>query len=151
MRARAFALRDTCSDILKGLSIAEEVQDYVLVEKNVGGAAGVDLVEAAKGAIVDKAPAKDEKVREGEIVDSKIPEEREIVSHYTVEKVTKSSVIPGLFYITIQGNRHAIADEAVAIKAEGWKKGKTPIAFTSEVKEGGLYLTKIWALEPVPA
>ncbi len=29
MRARAFALRDTFADVLRGLSIAEEVQDYI--------------------------------------------------------------------------------------------------------------------------
>lgn len=32
MRARAFALRDKFSDVLKGLSIAEEVQDWPLIE-----------------------------------------------------------------------------------------------------------------------
>ena len=35
MRARAFALRDKFSDVLKGLSIAEEVQDYVIETKEI--------------------------------------------------------------------------------------------------------------------
>lgn len=34
MRARAFALRDTFPDILKGLAIAEEVQDWPVIEGN---------------------------------------------------------------------------------------------------------------------
>lgn len=151
MRARAFALRDTCSDILKGLSIAEEAQDFV-VEKEI--APGVDLVTKAKDAIGPKpsdAPANDNQVREGEVVDTKVPADKEIKSHYTVEKVTKSSVNKSLFYITIQGNKHATTDEKLAEQAFAFFKEKTPIDYEPVVKDDVLYVTKVWALEPVAA
>ncbi len=151
-RARGFGLRDVFPDILKGLILAEEAQDYV-IEKEI--APGVDLVKAAKSAIVDKAPepAKEDKVREGEIVKKdEIQEEREIISRYTVDKVTKSSVIKGLYYVNIQGNKYATTDEPLALQADKWARDpKTPIDFEAEAKDGTQYLTKLVVVEAVPA
>lgn len=51
MRARAFALRDKFSDVLKGISMREEVQDYVVVspiDKKMDDSAKIDLILAKK-------------------------------------------------------------------------------------------------------
>lgn len=103
------------------------------------------LTSSVKNAIKSKAPTETE-AKEGEIV-----EDREIVNRYTVEKVTRSSVIKGLYYISIQGNKYATTDEPVALQSDKWSKYKTPIDFQAEAKDGTQYLKKIWALEPVPA
>lgn len=44
MRARAFAARDGAADVLRGRQIAEEVQDYVVIEERAVGKKKSDLV-----------------------------------------------------------------------------------------------------------
>ncbi|NOW44130.1 hypothetical protein FHW96_000257 [Novosphingobium sp. SG751A] len=64
MRARAWAMRDGFSDVLKGLHIAEEARDY----QSMAGAASVEvqspltgamLIEQAKGETIEAQPAND--------------------------------------------------------------------------------------------
>lgn len=55
MRARGFALRDGCADMLRGLKMAEEVQDYEVTENAAlpSGAPAIEgTVEEAGGAFI---------------------------------------------------------------------------------------------------
>lgn len=148
MRNRSFALRDKFTDILKGLSIAEEAQDYV-VEREI--APGVDLVKSAKDAIVSKAapaaakePEAQAPDKTGEIVDAE-------VRGYLIQKVTESALKKELYFVHIDGNKYATTDLKLAKQADGWSKGKVPVDFESEQTESGNTLKKVWALEPVAA
>ncbi len=72
MRARAFAMRDGFSDVLKGLHIVEEVRDYALMGGtaiNHGAPAlTADLIEhAASGDAQDEAPEIIHDAKTGEI------------------------------------------------------------------------------------
>ncbi len=102
------------------------------------------------------APAKDERLTKsvkdavGEVKEAEIVDDR-TKSRYTVEKVTKSSVIKGLFYVHIQGHKYATINEKTADQADKWAKNKTPIDFKNEPKNGTQYLVEIWALDEVPA
>ncbi len=100
----------------------------------------VKTVEGAIGPKPGQAPAKkDEKILEGKIVDH--PSGR-----YAVEKVTKSSVKQGLFYVTIQGNKYATTDQKLAEQADAWAKTKTSIDFESEQKDGTQFLKRLWTV-----
>lgn len=58
IRARAFALRDVFADVLKGLKVAEEVEDYP-AEKDITPAAPVSAgsaIERMKSAMVERKP-----------------------------------------------------------------------------------------------
>ena len=46
MRARAFALRDVFADILKGMPIAEELQDYPVSDRPASGAQAMEALPA---------------------------------------------------------------------------------------------------------
>ncbi len=62
MRARAFALRDGFADVLKGLAVREEVQDYRPMQKSEA--------EAISGDELIKQAAEGEKIEEAEFEES---------------------------------------------------------------------------------
>ncbi|MBB3956873.1 hypothetical protein GGR38_003840 [Novosphingobium sediminicola] len=68
MRARAWAMRDGFSDVLKGLHIAEEARDYASAAnaQAVDGQplTGAMLIEQAKGEVVEIRPANDQALTE---------------------------------------------------------------------------------------
>lgn len=145
-RARGFALRDMFPDALKGLVLAEEAMDYV-VEKEV--APGVDLVKKAEAAIGPKpSPATETKeapkptevketkeVKEGQIVDSKAP-----FLGYKIQKVTKSSVNPDLYFVHIDGKKYSTTDAKMAQKASDWSKDGTLVDYGENTENGTSFL-----------
>lgn len=147
MRARAFALRDKCSDILKGISIVEEVQDYEVLS-NV--APGVDLVKSATSAI---GPKPETALGEA-ATDAKSYAGAEAKANgYYVQKVTESAVKKGLYFVHIDGNKYSTTNLEMAKKASEWSKSKTLIDFEEELEGGSALLVEIHpvAEEAVPA
>ena len=157
MRARAFALRDVFPDVLKGLGLAEEAQDFIdtTAERVLPPAATTIAGSPANPANVSTASATAETVKtpaapapqaataskEEPKAPAPVPSPGEPPLGYLIDKVTKSAHA-GLFFIFINGVRYNCSDEDVAKGAydlcETNKKTDKPkrIDFVSEIQDG---------------
>ncbi len=125
MRARAFALRDKAADVLKGLAIVEEVQDYA-VEAHVDEKTTVvrRQSETAKETVATETSG--EKGR----------------TPYFIDKVTKSAFGGSdLFKVWIGGNAYETTDKTVAEKAKKWSEEKVAVWFEDELVDGHAFLS----------
>lgn len=59
MRARSWALRDGCADILRGIKMAEEVQDYEATEAHIVGEYDQRPTDERVGGVIGGKPARD--------------------------------------------------------------------------------------------
>lgn len=59
MRARSWALRDACADILRGIRMAEEVQDYEATEAHIVGEYDQRPADERVGGVIGGKPARD--------------------------------------------------------------------------------------------
>ena len=97
MRARSFALRDVFTDVLKGIGIAEEVEDSIEVEAEKPKPVTMPKEEGATTTTVDLNAPKAEEVidvpDEPEITEPEVVTVGDITKHYqSVDSDTKAKI-----------------------------------------------------------
>lgn len=138
MRARGFGLRDGWADFLKGMSIREEVQDYVTVEQLDSKTSLVEPRRASAATPAPEAGAPQGDHREG----LEVRQDGPAFQKGVVDKVTGSTIKDeSVYYVYLSGQKYYTKNEDLA-KAAKEQKGNE-IEFTiAEANEIGVELVE---------
>lgn len=121
-RARAFALRDTFADVLKGLRIAEEDRDIIEVTPQSDG---TYAMPRATGETVPATATATETVPAA----ASVAETDAAPTTFVIEKATSQSLKdrPTRYWVYFGDLKAYTEDEGTFKAAKGWAESKTPV------------------------